>query len=61
MTEPDDLREELAAAIVRLDQRIDDLENTIRGIGEQAQNAEYMASDAKRAADDAARTTQRGW
>ena len=57
----DELREHFAGLVVELQNRVGWLESELRRVGELAQNAEYLASDAKSAAEQASTTAQRGW
>lgn len=57
----DEVREHLTGLVVDLQDRVGGLESELRRVGELAQNAEYLASDAKSAAEQASTTAQRGW
>lgn len=57
----EELREYHAGLIVGVQDQVGSLDSDVRRAAELAQGAEYMASDAKRAADEAANTSRRGW
>jgi hypothetical protein len=56
-----EIRDNLTGLVVDLQNRVSYLESEIRRVSDVAQNADYLANDAKRAADDAASAAQRGW
>jgi hypothetical protein len=61
MSDLDQLRDDFMNYVVELQNRVGYLESELRSVRDLAQNADYMASDAKSAADNAQREAQRGW
>lgn len=55
------VRDTLSGQVIELQNRVSWLEGEVRRVGDLAQSADYMASDAKSAAEDARNTAQRGW
>lgn len=53
--------DDLYVLIARLETRIDDLETRLWRAEDTLRDVGYRVDEAKRAADDAARSAQRGW
>jgi len=58
---PDHDHDDLIDLINVLGERIDDLASRMYRVEDATRDAGYRADEAKRAADDAARSSQRGW